>query len=408
MHVNTLRRLTWGGFALALLGAPLVFPQNAALSLLAQCGSMMILALSFNMLLGQAGMLSFGHAVYAGLGAFAAVHAMNRMAGASAAVLLCIPLLGGMAGALCGALFGFVTTRRSGTALSMISLALVELVTAGAFMFPAFFGGEGGISTDRVLGPAWFGIDFGSQLQVYYLIAGWLFVCTAAMFGLTRTPLGRIANAVRENPERAAFIGYDPRHVRYLMFILSAFFAGIAGALAAINVEIASAENLGLLRSAQILLFTFIGGIGTFFGPLIGAVVGVLFTALLSTYTRAWQLYLGLLFMGLVLFAPGGMAGVMVSSVAVMRRLELRQWVRLAKPLFLMAGAMLLLSGASVALIEIVYRHGSGISDGLPTSPYPYGWMILCAAAMAAAALVLRCAGPRFRSRLAALIEERR
>ena len=341
----------WLGFALLLLAAPLVFAQSAALSILSQCGCMMILALSFNMLLGQSGMLSFGHAVYSGLAAFASVHLMNRLAGSSPALLLLVPLAGGLAGMLAGAVFGYITTRRSGTALSMISLALVELTAAAALMLPDWFGGESGVSTDRVLGAPLAGVDFASQLQVYYLIAFWLAICTAAMYGLTRTPLGRIANAVRDNPQRAAFIGHDARRVRYLMFILSAFFAGIGGALMAINFEIASAENLSLLRSAQILLFTFIGGIGYFFGPLAGALVGVLFSSLLSAYTRGWQLYLGLLFVLIVLFAPGGIAGAWISLLGGWRRMTAGVWLRLA-------GGLLMACGA-VFLIEMLYRRAA-------------------------------------------------
>ncbi|HWX00585.1 branched-chain amino acid ABC transporter permease [Collimonas sp.] len=340
----------WLAFAL-LLAAPLLFAQSAALSILSQCGCMMILALSFNMLLGQSGMLSFGHAVYSGLAAFASAHLMNELAGSSAAALLLVPLAGGVAGMLAGVVFGYVATRRSGTALSMISLALVELVAAAVLMLPAWFGGESGVSTNRVLGMPLFGVDFSSQLQVYYLIAFWLFVSTAAMYGLTQTPLGRIANAVRDNPQRAAFIGHDPRQVRYLMFMLSAFFAGVGGALTAINFEIVSAENLSLLRSAQILLFTFIGGIGYFFGPMIGAITGVLFSSLLSAYTRGWQLYLGLLFVLIVLFAPGGIAGAWIKLLAGWRQMTLRGWLRLA-------GGLLTAFGA-VFLIEMLYRRAA-------------------------------------------------
>ncbi|SDX15452.1 amino acid/amide ABC transporter membrane protein 2, HAAT family (TC 3.A.1.4.-) [Collimonas sp. OK242] len=361
MSMKAERSWIWMAFALILLAAPWVFPQSAALSILSQCGSMMILALSFNMLLGQTGMLSFGHALYSGLAAFVAVHVMNRLAGGSPVALLLVPLAGGCAGMLCGVVFGFITTRKSGTALSMISLALVELAAAAALMFPGWFGGESGVSTDRVLGAPFLGIDFASQLQVYYLIAFWLFVSTAAMYGLTLTPLGRIANAVRDNPERAAFIGHDPRRVRYLMFILSAFFAGVGGALSAINFEIVSAENLSLLRSAQILLFTFIGGIGYFFGPMIGALLGVLFSALLSTYTRGWQLYLGLLFVIVVLFAPGGIAGVWMTAVTRWRRLSALRLRQLALPSLLRLAGLLLLAGGAVLLIETLYRRAAGI-----------------------------------------------
>src|SRR5690606_34702394 len=170
---------------------------------------------------------------------------------------------------LCGFVFGNVTTRGEGTTLAMITLGIVELVFACSLMFPGFFGGEGGISTNRVMGEPLFGITYGPQIQVYYLIAVWLFISTVLMFAFTQTPLGRIINAVRDNPERAEFIGYNTQFVRWFTLILSAFFAGIAGGLSAINFEIVTAENVSAIRSGGVLLFTFIGGIGFFFGPMI-------------------------------------------------------------------------------------------------------------------------------------------
>jgi branched-chain amino acid transport system permease protein len=308
--LNLGRWLLWSGFALLLLVAPLIFTKGAALSILCQIGTVMIFGLSYNMLLGQGGMLSFGHAVYSGLGAFCAIHAMNAT-GVRVPTTL-IPLVGGVAGMFFGVLFGYVTTRKSGTTFAMITLGLVELVFSGSLMFPAFFGGEGGVTTNRASGAPFLGITYGPQIQVYYLIAAWLFASTAAMFAFTRTPLGRILNAVRDNPERAGFIGYDAQWVRYLTLILSAFFAGISGALGAINFEIVSAENVSAIRSGSILLFVFIGGIGFFFGPLLGAVVGVFFSVMLSEYTAAWQLYLGLFFVLLVRFAPAGLASLLM------------------------------------------------------------------------------------------------
>lgn len=320
MHRSLRSWLPWLCFALALLAAPLAFPQSAALSLLSQMGTMVLLCLSYNILLGEGGMLSFGHAVYSGLGAFGAIHLMNRIGDGSVAFpITLVPLAGGLVGALCGIVFGYLTTRRAGTTFAMITLGLVELVSAGALMFPELFGGEGGISGNRVVGEPVLGISYGPQLQVYYLIAGWLLVCAVAIHALKHTPLGRILNAVRDNPERAAFIGYDPQRVRYLALILSAFFAGISGGLSAINFEIVSAEYVGALRSGSILLFTFIGGAGFFYGPIIGGVVGVLFASLLSAYTQAWQFYLGAFFILIVMALPGGLAKLADNLVRAVR-----------------------------------------------------------------------------------------
>jgi branched-chain amino acid transport system permease protein len=214
-------------------------------------------------------------------------------------------------------LFGYVTTKKSGTTFSMITLGIVELVFACSLMFPEFFGGEGGISTNRVYGGTVLGISFGPQIQVYYLIAAWLFIATVGMYAFTQTPLGRIINAVRDNPERDEFIGYDTQWARYLTVILSGFFAGIAGGLSAINFEIVSAENVSALRSGGVLLFTFIGGVGFFFGPMIGAIIGVFLTVMLSDFTKAWQLYLGVFFILIVMYAPGGIASLLMLNLRV-------------------------------------------------------------------------------------------
>ena len=216
------RLLTWAATALVMIALPFAFKQGFALSMLSQMGIAIIFALSYNMLLGQTGMLSFGHAVYFGLGAFVCAHALNAIgAGRLNLPVTLLPLVGGLAGLVFGVVFGYVTTRRSGTAFAMISLGIAEMVAASALMFPGFFGGEGGIATNRVVGQPWHGISYGPQIQVYYLIAAWCFVCMIAMFAFTQTPLGRMANAVRDNPERVKFVGYSPNRVRYLVFCLA-------------------------------------------------------------------------------------------------------------------------------------------------------------------------------------------
>ncbi|SFM67298.1 amino acid/amide ABC transporter membrane protein 2, HAAT family (TC 3.A.1.4.-) [Rugamonas rubra] len=363
--LNLGRHLAWGGYAALLLLAPLVFAKGGALTLLSQMGTVMIFGLSYNMLLGQGGMLSFGHAVYSGLGAFFAIHAMNAAAASggvwSGLPVSLVPLVGGVAGMGFGVVFGYVTTRKAGTTFAMITLGLVELVFASSLMFPGFFGGEGGVTTNRVMGAAPFGITFGPQIQVYYLIAAWLFVCTVAMYAFTHTPLGRLINAVRDNPERVEFIGYDTRWVRYLTLILSAFFAGVSGGLAAINFEIVSAENVSALRSGSVLLFTFIGGIGFFFGPLLGAVVGVLFAVLLSDFTPAWQLYLGLFFVLLVRYAPAGLASLLMQLL----RLALHGKLGRVGPSLGMMGLAVLpgLLGL-IGAVEMLYHLTLDSADG--------------------------------------------
>ena len=359
--LNLARWVIWCCFAAILIVAPLIFHEGGSMSLLSQVGTLTIFALSYNMLLGQGGMLSFGHAVYSGLGAFFAIHALN-MAGAGASIpVVLVPLIGGVAGMGFGILFGYVTTKKSGTTFAMITLGLVELVFSASLMFPEFFGGEGGVSSNRVTGQPFFGITFGPQIQVYYLIAFWLFVTTIGMYAFTQTPLGRLVNAVRDNPERVEFIGYDTQWVRYMTLILSAFFAGISGGLSAINFEIVSAENVSAVRSGAVLLFTFIGGIGCFFGPIIGAVVGVFLTVMLSDFTKAWQLYLGVFFILIVMYAPGGIASIVMMNVRVMVH---RQFGRVAPLMAAICAAGLVIFLGAVVLIEMLYHVTLAIGRG--------------------------------------------
>ena len=348
------RLLVWGGFAAALLIAPLIFTSSLAVTMLSQIGIAIVACLSYNMLLGQGGMLSFGHAVYSGLATFVAIHALIGAGDGSFPVpVTLIPLIGGFAGMFFAVILGYVTTKKAGTPFAMITLGLGELVFAMSLMIPEFFGGEGGVTANRVVGKPLFGLTFGPPLQVYYLLAVYTFICTAAMFAFTRTPLGRMLNAVRDNPERVEFIGYSTQRVRYISFILAGFFAGIAGGMYALNFEIATAEVVGAGRSGLYLLFTFLGGATFFFGPIIGAVLMVVSFTLLSEMTKGWQLYLGLVFMFMVMFAPGGIASL------IMMNLRLAAHKRLGRVVgwypALAVTALIMLAGAA-ALIELVYQ----------------------------------------------------
>ena len=351
---NVGRWAVWGGYGLLLLVAPLVFSSSLSQTLLSQMGIAIIACLAYNILLGQGGMLSFGHAVYSGLGGFLAIHTLNKVGDGSLHLpVSLVPLAGGLAGLVFAALLGFVTTRKSGTTFAMITLGIGELVWSMSLMLPEFFGGEGGVTSNRVVAPATLGISFGPQIQVYFLIAAYCFVSTGLMFAFTRTPLGRMLNAVRDNPERVAFIGYDTQRVRWFAFMISGFFAGISGGLAAINFELATAEVVSAQRSGAYLLFTFLGGSTAFFGPIIGGVLMVLATVVLSELTKAWLLYLGLAFVLMVMYAPSGVAGLILANLrlAAFGRLRplLRGYLALA-----VAGA-LALTGAS-AMVEMLYH----------------------------------------------------
>ena len=392
--------MPWLVYAMAMALAPFVFPSSGSIALMSQMGSAIVFCLAYNMLLGQGGMLSFGHAVYYGLGCFFTVHAMMLAGrGVLPIPLPLLPAIGALAGLAAGVLFGFISTRRAGTAFAMITFGIGELVHVAGSMFPGFFGGETGLTSSRTYGQPLFGITFGPAIQVYYLTALWVLAATAGMYAFTRTPLGRLVNAVRDNDERVGFIGYEAQHIRFLTLVFSGMFSGLAGALAAINFESATLESLGAAQSGMVLVFTFIGGAGLFAGPIVGAVVGTMMTVLVSGITKAWPLYLGLFFVLVVKFAPGGILGLLLDAWQLARSGALvRQWRSLSATV--LAGACS--AAGVVAFIEMTYHrtvaastdprmHLAGVS--VDTS-MPMPWLLAICVAFAGGAVAWRVAHP--------------
>ncbi len=334
---------------------PWLLPGGAARTVLSQIGVAIVFALAFNMLLGQGGMLSFGHAIYFGLAGFSVVHIIEGMSDDPSFVipLSVMPLIGGLTGLLFGIVIGYVSTRRAGTIFAMISLGFGEMVSAMVLIVVAFFGGEEGIQTNRAYDTEFFGlVDWTKDIQVYYLIAFWGLLATAAMYAITKTPLGRISNAVRDNPERVAFIGYNTQRVRWLVFALSGFFAGLAGALHSISFEQAGFDMVGLERSGSVLFMAYIGGIGHFAGPIIGAITITGLEKLVTDVSKAWPVYIGLFFMAVVMFSRGGIAGIIQIHERIWR-IEWRLLKTLARPYAKAVGATVVAIIGAIGLIEL-------------------------------------------------------
>ena len=352
----------WLIAAAALIVLPLVFSSGSSLTSFNLIGIAIIFALSYNILLGQTGLLSFGHAVHYGLGGFLAVHVMNAVANYNWPLPLpFIPLVGGVGGLAFAILVGWVMTKRAGTVFAMISLGIGELVASSSLILRSVFGGESGITTDRTALPHMFGWTFGPQRQVYYLIAFWVLVSAIAMYALTRTPLGRICNAVRDNPERVEFIGYDPHVVRYFAYGFAGFFAGIAGGLTAINFEIANSAYLGATQSGIVLFAAFIGGTAYFFGPILGAILVTYLQLGLTNITTVWQLYFGIIFIGIVMFAPGGIAGLLMMHRPLVRA---GSWP-VVIPSYLLAALPTLVFALGIILsIETVAHYTASEGEG--------------------------------------------
>jgi branched-chain amino acid transport system permease protein len=347
----------WLALVLLLAVPPFIWPQSWLLAYLAQTATMIVFALSYSLLLGETGLLSFGHAAYSGLGALLAAQVFNRIG----VPLVLLPLVGGIGGALCGVLFGFISTRRAGTAFAMITLGLGELVAAAAWTLPDWFGGEAGVAIDRASGPLLGSWSFGPAREAYALIAVWCLLACAAMFALTRTPFMRLANAVRDNPVRAAAIGCYPRRIRYGVVVMSAFFAGIAGTLALINVELVSTESVAMMRSGAVLIATVIGGTAAFFGPVAGAVVLTFFSVAVASVTRAWLFYLGLFFIVVVVLSPDGLAGL---AQRHMMRVAAHGWRRCRAAYLWGAAAALLWTAAAVLAVQWAYAAQFGLDEG--------------------------------------------
>jgi branched-chain amino acid transport system permease protein len=351
-----LKTTPWLGYLAALFLLPQFFNSILAISIFNQMAIGIVFALSYNMLLGQGGMLSFGHAVYFGLGGFLAVHTLILIEYETVYFsIIYIPLIGGLFGLLAAIFIGSFSTRKAGTVFAMISLGVGELIAASSLIFVSFFGGEAGISGDRTFGPTFFGADFAQNEQIYYVAAVWVFIATVFMWLFTQTPAGRMANAVRDNPDRAEFIGYSARRVRFISFCASGLFAGIAGGLFALNYEFITEENLNAATSGRVLLMAYIGGLGFFIGPIIGAVILTLMNSLLSNYTELWMLYLGIMFLLTVIFLPRGFAGfVMMHQVAWLNG-KLKS---LFLPYLLTGLPALFCMFAVVALIEMSHHEG--------------------------------------------------
>ena len=301
---------------LALVVVPAVVPVsmvNAAIQMLIAA----LFACAFNLLCGQGGMLSFGHAAYFGVGSFATLHAMNALNGYGLLPTPLLPLIGALGGFICGVCAGWFATKRAGVYFSMITLALAELLHSLAPHLSALFGGEAGISSMR--SPAW-GLDFGDATQVYYLTLVWVVMSIALLYAFTLTPMGRLTFALRENSHRLQFLGYNVHRLRVLVFALSAMFSGIAGGLQALNLESANYVLFDMHYSAEVVLNTYIGGVNVFLGPVLGAALMTFFGNAASDLTQSWLLYQGLLFVLVMMFMPSGLAGLVLAWSAQIRR----------------------------------------------------------------------------------------
>jgi branched-chain amino acid transport system permease protein len=266
-------------------------------------------AMALNFLLGFTGVLSFGHAAYFGLGAYGAGFALKFLAPSTPLSLVCGTLLGGIAGALLGALIA----RRRGVYFAMVTIAFGQVFYYIAFQWSSVTGGDDGLRgfARQPLHLGFTTIDILSNANAFYYF---VLLCAALMIGVMgfvlRSPFGRTMIAIRENQRRARFLGIPvDRHI-WIAFTLSCFFMAFAGSLYALVNNFADPRGLHYTQSGDFVMMAVMGGMRSFWGPLLGAVVFVVVQDYLSSITINWMSFIGLLFMAIVLFFPRGLLGV--------------------------------------------------------------------------------------------------
>jgi len=270
-----------------------------------------LFALSFNILFGQAGLLSFGHAAYFGVGAYTSV-ILFKMAGFS---LLPGILGASVAGGILGLLLGIFVVRLNGTYFALLTLAFNALLYAGAEKWRGLTGGEDGVAAMRpdLYIPGLGDVGMFSTLHWYYFVLIVVLLSTLFCWHFTKTPLGRLNECLRENEDRARFIGYNVYASQVVVNIISAFFAGLAGGLAGAFQEFVTVTFINLDKASEVLIMTFVGGSGTFWGPILGVSFLTYLNQWLSDLTEHWTLIQGIIFVALVMYAPQGLSGLLIS-----------------------------------------------------------------------------------------------
>jgi ABC-type branched-subunit amino acid transport system permease subunit len=292
-----------------LVAAPALFAR-ATVNDLGQAVCLGLFAISFNLLFKYSGLLSFGHAAFFGFAAYAEALLLQSLPAIPVPILV---LGAGLSSGLLGLVLGQVCVRRSGAYFSMTTLAIGAFFYAVAFKWHGLTGGTDGLDSfmpdSLLLLPRW-ALNSPGIGETYLLILAILLpVALAAWALLELTPFGNAVIAVRLNEQRAAFLGYDTHRVKLANFGLAAGLAGIAGALWAIDNSFVSTDSIDLSFSTTVIIITFLGGSTWFWGPMIGSVVYIAASDWLSALTPHWQIILGLAFILIVLFAPGGIAG---------------------------------------------------------------------------------------------------
>jgi branched-chain amino acid transport system permease protein len=294
---------------------PFIVPHT---SLATQVLTYGLFALGFNLLYGYTGILSFGHAAYYGLGAYGTGLALAKLKIASLWVALGIGLGAAVAG---GIVAGFFCLRRRGIYFAMLTLAFAQMLYFIAFHLADITGGDDGLRGIPLHPLGIFGTSVSIRSPFAFYVFAFVIVslAVAALKRILDSPFGAVLQAIRENPERASACGYDVNRIKFVSFVFSAFFAGLAGALEALRLTVVPVESLYWSTSGQVVIMTLLGGAGTFFGPFVGALTFLLLEERLSRLIEWWPIVVGAIFMIFVLFLPKGIWGTLLARIVPAR-----------------------------------------------------------------------------------------
>lgn len=291
---------------------PVILPVTH-LNMVIEIAFFALFAMTFSMLFGHGGLLSFGHAAYFGIGAYTAALLFKHFAGIP---LIPAIFMGGIAGGLGGLLAGIFCVRLKGAYFALLTLAFNQFFFAIALKWRSLTGGDDGLSIKRpdLYIPGMGIISMKDISNVYYVVIIVVVICLLILWYLTKTPFGNSARAVKENDERAGFISYNVYLTKLVLYTICSFFAGIAGSLFAFFQGFVSTGAIDSTMSMQVVFMTFIGGAGSFLGPILGAGVYLYFTSWVSRITDRWEFVLGVLFILLVMYLRTGLVGLFLNE----------------------------------------------------------------------------------------------
>ncbi|MEY2622806.1 MAG: branched-chain amino acid ABC transporter permease [Burkholderiaceae bacterium] len=276
-----------------------------------------LFAMGFNLLFGYMGLLSFGHAAFLGMGSYITGISIVSFGMPWGAAIL----FGVIAAAFGGLVIGFLAIRTRGIYFSMVTLALGQIVYYGFYKAEKLTGGENGLRGVKVDPFNIFGfkVDFLNPLIKYYIILFFVVIAIWLVSRILKSPLGAVMEAIRENEKRVSACGYNVAQTKLLVFILSAAICGLAGSLRALHLSIVPIDSLHYLQSGQAVMMSILGGMGTFFGPFVGAAVMLYLEDVVTSFTKHWMAVVGLIFIFFVLFFPKGIWGSILEYLRVQK-----------------------------------------------------------------------------------------